>query len=52
MGSWYNNKKTSDINFRKLLQERIEKANPRRQLTSDQQQMVEAKKNERANEWE
>jgi len=33
MSEWYDNQKKSSSNFRELLQERIEKANPRRQLT-------------------
>ena len=36
MSEWYDNQKKSSSNFRKLLQERIEKANPRRQLTSEE----------------
>lgn len=36
MSEWYNNQKRSSSNFRKLLQERIEKANPRRKLTAEQ----------------
>ena len=36
MGSWYDDKKTSDSDFRKLLQQRIEKANPRRNLTVEE----------------
>ena len=34
MSEWLNNKKKRSSNFRKLLQERIEKANPRRDLTA------------------
>ena len=30
MSEWFDNQKKSTGNFRKLLQERIEKANPRR----------------------
>ena len=35
MSEWYDNQKPSS-NFRKLLQERIEKANPRRELNADE----------------
>ena len=34
MSEWYDNQKKSNRNFHKLLQERIEKANPRRSLTA------------------
>ena len=33
---WYDSQKKSSSDFRKLLQERIEKSNPRRQLTADE----------------
>jgi tetratricopeptide (TPR) repeat protein len=33
---WFDNQKNSKSNFRELLQERIEKANPRRQLTAEE----------------
>ena len=36
MSEWYDSKKRSSGNLRKLLQERIEKANPRRQLTTEE----------------
>ena len=36
MSEWYNNQKKPNSNFRKLLQERIEKANPRRELTTEE----------------
>ena len=36
MSEWYDNQKKSSSNFRKLLQERIESANPRRQLTAEE----------------
>ena len=36
MSEWYDNQKQSNSNFRKLLQERIEKANPRRELTAEE----------------
>ena len=39
MSEWHDSQKQSTVNFRKLLQERIEKANPRRNLTA-----VEAKR--------
>jgi len=34
MSEWYDNQKKPSSNFRKLLQERIDKANPRRELTT------------------
>lgn len=60
MSEWYDSQKKSNSDFRKLPQERIEKANPHRKLTVEeakrlaklepiQQKMIEAKKNERAN---
>ena len=36
MSEWLDNQKKQTSNFRKLLQERIEKANPRRELTTDE----------------
>jgi len=36
MSEWYDSQKQSSVNFRKLLQERIEKANPRRKLTVEE----------------
>jgi hypothetical protein len=36
MSEWYNSKKKASSNFRKLLQERNENANPRRNLTTDE----------------
>ena len=36
MSEWLDNQKQSSSNFRKLLQERFEKANPRRELTSEE----------------
>ena len=36
MGEWFNNQKKSSGNFPKLLQERIEKAKPRRNLTVEE----------------
>ena len=37
MSEWYNNQKKPSSNFRKLLQERIDKSNPRRtELTNEE----------------
>ena len=36
MSEWYDSQKKPSSNFRKLLQERIEKANPRRNLTAEE----------------
>ena len=36
MSEWYDSQKKPNDNFRKLLQERIEKANPRRNLTDEE----------------
>lgn len=36
MSEWLNNQQKSSSNFRQLLQERIEKANPRRKLTTEE----------------
>ena len=36
MSEWYDNQKKSSNNFRKLLQKRIDKANPRRELTAEE----------------
>ena len=36
MSEWLDNQKQSNSNFRQLLQERIEKSNPRRELTSEE----------------
>ena len=36
MSEWYDNQKKPSSNFRKLLQERIDKANPRRNLTAEE----------------
>ena len=36
MSEWYDNQKKPSSNFRKLLQERIAKANPRRTLTAEE----------------
>ena len=36
MSEWYDSQKQSTVNFRKLLRERIEKANPRRKFTAEE----------------
>lgn len=36
MSEWFDKQNQSSSSFHKLLQERIEKANPRRQLTSEE----------------
>ncbi len=36
MNEWYNCQKKSNGNFRKLLQERLDKVNPRRKLSKDE----------------
>ena len=36
MSEWYNSQKKPSSNFRKLLQERLDKVNPRRKLTKDE----------------
>ena len=36
MGEWLDNQKISSGNFRQLLQERIEKSNPRRKLSAEE----------------
>ena len=36
MSAWYDSQKKPSGNFRKLLQERIEKTNPRRELTAEE----------------
>ena len=36
MNEWYDNQKKPCSSFRQLLQERIEKANPRRKLTAEE----------------
>ena len=36
MSEWYDNQKKPNSNFRKLLQERIDKENPRRKLTTEE----------------
>jgi hypothetical protein len=41
MSEWLDNQKKQKSNFRKLLQERIEKANPRRKLTAEETKRLE-----------
>ena len=36
MSEWYNSQKKPIVDFQKLLQERIDKANPRRKLAKDE----------------
>ena len=36
MSEWHNNQKKPRSNLRKLLQERLDKTNPRRKLTKDE----------------
>ena len=36
MGQWYDNQKKPASNFRKVMQERVDKANPRRSLTAEE----------------
>jgi len=36
MSEWYDSQKNTNGDFRKLLQERIEKANPRHELTAEE----------------
>ena len=36
MSEWYDNQKMQSNNFRKLSHERLEKANPRRELTAEE----------------
>ena len=36
MSEWYDNQKKPESNLRKLLQERIEKENPSRELTAEE----------------
>ena len=36
MSEWFDNQKKPSSNFRQLLQERIDKANPRRELTAEE----------------
>ena len=41
MSEWYDNQKKPTSNFRKLLQERIDKANPRRELNAEKATRLE-----------
>ena len=36
MSEWYDSQREPNNNFRKLLQERLDKANPRRKLTAEE----------------
>mgnify|MGYP000873073398 CR=1 FL=1 len=36
MSEWFENQKKPNVNFRKLLRERMEKENPRRKLTAEE----------------
>ena len=40
MSEWYDNQKRSSSNFRKLLLEQIEKANPRRKLSAGEEKRL------------
>ena len=40
MGEWYNNQNKPNLNLGKLTQQQIEKANPRRQLTAEEQRRL------------
>ena len=40
MSEWYEKQKKRSSNFRQLLQERIEKSNPRRKLTAEEQKRL------------
>ena len=40
MSEWYDNQKQSSGNFREFLQERINKTNPRRTLTAEEQKRL------------
>ena len=40
MSKWYDSQKKPSSNFQKLLQERIDKANPRRTLTAEEQKRL------------
>ena len=40
MSEWYDRQKKPSRNFRKLLQERIDKTNPRRTLTAEEQRRL------------
>ena len=40
MSEWHDSQKKSNSNFRKLLQERIDKSNPRRTLTAEEERRL------------
>jgi len=40
MSEWYDNQKQSSGNFREFLQERINKTNPRRELTTEEEKRL------------
>jgi hypothetical protein len=40
MSEWYDSQKKPNSDFRKLLQERLDKANPRRTLTAEEQKRL------------
>jgi hypothetical protein len=41
MSEWYHSQRKPNIDFRKLLQKRLDKANPHRKLTAEEQQKLE-----------
>ena len=41
MSEWYHNQRKPNIDFRKLLQKRLDKANPHRKLSAEEQQKLE-----------
>ena len=40
MSEWYDSQKKPNSNFQKLLQERLEKTNPRRTLTAEEEKRL------------
>ena len=40
MSEWYDSQKKPNSNFRKLLQERLDKTNPRRTLTAEEERRL------------
>ena len=40
MSEWYDSQKKPNSNFQKLLQERLDKANPRRKLTAEEKRLL------------
>jgi len=40
MSEWYDSQKKPNSDFRKLLQERLDKTNPRRTLTAEEQKLL------------